>query len=131
MSFHSSYICSCLVDIIIKSGSQESIASTSAVYVNKITRQGNYCLLNFVISNIAIDLESGVSIAIGSVPTNFLPLEVVTITCYGTSNVTDSLGLEITIQKNGEIALKNVSKEKEQLVDLRVSGAGYESKPLS
>ena len=107
------------------------IPSTSAIFENKITRQGNYCLLNFVIGATVIDLESGASIAIGSVPTNFLPLEVVTITCYGVIASNEWLGFDITIQKNGEIALKNVSKEKEQLVDLRVLGAGYEAKPLS
>ena len=38
---------------------------------------------------------------------------------------------EITIQKNGEIALKNMSNKKEQLISLSVLGAGYEAKPLS
>lgn len=123
-----------LTNLGFKEGSislSSEIASISSVLENKITRQGNYCLFNFIIGSTAVFIESEASIAIGSVPTNFLPLEVVTITCRGMIASNEWLGFDITIQKNGEIVLRNMSKEKVLLGNLFVWGAGYEAKPLS
>lgn len=106
-----------------------AIASSSVVQ-NKITRQGNYCLLNLNLSEVNISVDYRNPTLIGNLPSNFLPLESYYGNCYADSvNATDRFYL--TISKTGDVYLNIGGTSSGTISSLEAVGLGYEAKPLS
>lgn len=121
-----------LTKLGFKEGSVElsdTIAPFSVIQ-NKITRQGNYCLLDLHLSGMNISVDYRIPKLIGTLSSNFLPPKSYYGYCYAESdNATNKFSFMIS--ETGKVYLHLYNGTSGTVSSLDAIGLGYEAIPLS